>query len=639
MGMISVKAMRAKFPEYAALDDDQLLHGIHNTFYPGVPIREFVQHVDYDTQREDLAKEATKGTGLMENFQAGVDTFLQGRDQLFGKLGLHAGSGNTEEQFKKLGYAPQEDVTDEDVQRKRGYDEALAKHTPGGGFAQGVGEVLPAMAIPAAGGDALAARLGGGFLARTAGTAAGGAGAGAVGGTLTPTAGNESRAANAVRGGAVGAVLPGALRAAAVPVRWAATPLTRMFSRTDAAERAARAVTQHIPDEDMPRVLAELDAAGGAGAMPGGRLPDIPTSAAQATANPFLVQAESATKARPGAGGADWTRQAADRNAALYHNIQDMAPSEHALNLRGQIRNVNTAPLREGAQAAAEAAGNYEAPILAHLTDLAGGDSAGNPAVRTLVRTVTESLGDSPTPGRVYSVRKWLAKQLDAPKAIGDDVASASVKEARREARGIMDAMDQALDAASGGQWNRYLTQYGHLSAPINEGRALRNVADDIERQPLLGRTPEVTFTKYRNALEKHGDGDFGSKLGPRASQETQAMLENMRVAEGGSRTRKIVATDGGGSMTDANQQLGELAGAVMQAVGAVPPGTRAAGNWIANLNREQVEREIVRMQSSPTNLAAAIRSLSPNQRQQLVSQIVSSANVGAGAQVANNHR
>jgi hypothetical protein len=107
--------------------------------------------------------------------------------------------------------------------------------------------------------------------------------------------------------------------------------------------------------------------------MPGGRLQDIPTSAAQAAGNPFVVQAEAATRARPGAGGADWTNFTGDRNAAIYDNVQAMAPSEHALNLRGQIRNVNTSPLREAREAAAQA-GNYEAPILAHLTDLAGSD-------------------------------------------------------------------------------------------------------------------------------------------------------------------------------------------------------------------------------------------------------------------------
>jgi hypothetical protein len=412
----------------------------------------------------------------------------------------------------------------------------------------------------------------------------------------------------------------------------------RVFSKTDAQRRAREAIAQHIPDEEMPGVLSDLDAAAGAGAMPGGRLQDIPTSAAQAAGNPFVVQAEAATRARPGAGGADWTNFTGDRNEAIYGNVQRMAPSEHALNLRGQIRDVNTSPLREGAIQSAGEAASYEVPIMAHLTDLAGSDVGTTKPVRTMIGEVTTILGDDPTPGRVYAARKWLADTLDAPHRIGEDEASNAVKIARREARGIIDIIDSSLDSASGGQWTEYLQKYRQLSHPVNEGRALRNVAEEMERQPLVGRTPEVTFRSYRNALEKYGVDDYGSKLGEQATRETQAMLGNLRTAEGGARTRKISGTGGiGGSNTNIDQQLGEMATGVMGAIGAthgLPLST--ASKWISSLNREAVEREMARIQQSPTTLAAALRQLSPNQRQQLVQQLVQNASVG-GATAATN--
>jgi hypothetical protein len=159
-----------------------------------------------------------------------------------------------------------------------------------------------------------------------------------------------------------------------------------------------------------------------------------------------------------------------------------------------------------------------------------------------MIQEVTTILGDEPDAGRVYAARKWLADTLDAPHRIGEDEASNAVKTARREARGIIDCHRQLARRRLWRAVDGYLRRFGQLSAPINEGRALRNVAEEMERQPLVGRTPEVTFTKYRNALEKHGD-DYGSKLGRQATQETQAMLGNLRTAEGGARTRKISGT------------------------------------------------------------------------------------------------
>jgi hypothetical protein len=60
------------------------------------------------------------------------------------------------------------------------------------------------------------------------------------------------------------------------------------------------------------------------------------------------------------------------------------------------------------------------------------------------------------------------------------------------------------------------------------------------------------------------------------------------------------------------DQQLGDLASGVMGAIGAthgLPVST--ASKWISGLNREAVEREMARIQQSPTVLAAALRKLS----------------------------
>src|SRR5262252_1553304 len=76
---IKLSAIRARFPMYANVGDDQLLIALRQKYYPQIPPAKFYNMIDYDTQRQQLQKEnldqtntwvagAEKGVMDAENF-------------------------------------------------------------------------------------------------------------------------------------------------------------------------------------------------------------------------------------------------------------------------------------------------------------------------------------------------------------------------------------------------------------------------------------------------------------------------------------------------------------------------------------------------------------------------------------------
>lgn len=76
MEKIKLSDIRAKFPMYADMSDDQLLIGLRKKFYPDIPPGQFYNRIDYDTQRID----PTAG-------MSGTDKFLAGMGKSFADIG------------------------------------------------------------------------------------------------------------------------------------------------------------------------------------------------------------------------------------------------------------------------------------------------------------------------------------------------------------------------------------------------------------------------------------------------------------------------------------------------------------------------------------------------------------------------
>lgn len=213
---ISVADIRAKFPMYADLSDDQLIMGIRKKYYADIPIGEFSKRIAYKPV------DPTEGMSTFDKVAAGVGKSVadtgRGISQLFGQ------------------------TSQQEVDEAAARDKALMN--TGAGMAGDVGGQVLQLALPGAGAAKVAKAAGatkllgggaGGAIARA------GAGSGAFAGTQ-PVLTGESRGTNMLMGAGAGAAGQGVvsgLSALAQPAKAALSPAV--------AALAAKAEAMGIP--------------------------------------------------------------------------------------------------------------------------------------------------------------------------------------------------------------------------------------------------------------------------------------------------------------------------------------------------------------------------------------------------------
>jgi hypothetical protein len=189
MDRIKLSTIRQKFPMYNDLSDEQLLIGVRKQFYPDIPLNDFTQRIEFDTQKYD----PTEGMSTFDRVAAGagksvMDT-VQGVKQLFGMS------------------------SQDEIDERAALDKPLMD--TGAGMAGNIGGQIAQMVIPAGGVTALSAKL-----ASRIAPAAGAAGslvtaaapylsaAGQAGGfaALQPVETGDTRLGNAASAAALGAV-------------------------------------------------------------------------------------------------------------------------------------------------------------------------------------------------------------------------------------------------------------------------------------------------------------------------------------------------------------------------------------------------------------------------------------------------
>lgn len=172
MPQIKVSDIRAKFPMYSDLSDDQLLSAIHRKFYSDIPIGQFAKQIEYDTQRESLGKEAARG---------GWDAALAGAGKAVADIGRGAG--------QVVGL-----VDRNDVKESRKLDAPLMNTTAGqvGNFTGNAAALALLSLLPGAN------------------TLAGGSAIGAATGFLQPSESTSETLLNTVLGLVGGALVPAA---------------------------------------------------------------------------------------------------------------------------------------------------------------------------------------------------------------------------------------------------------------------------------------------------------------------------------------------------------------------------------------------------------------------------------------------
>lgn len=126
---MKVSEIRAKFPMYSDLSDDQLIIGIHRKFYSDIPIGKFTQKIEYDT---DPAADPTRD-------MTGVERSVSGMGKALADIGR--GVGQT------VGLVDRKDVAES---RKR--DAPLMRTSEGfwGNIAGNVGALTGTALIPGA---------------------------------------------------------------------------------------------------------------------------------------------------------------------------------------------------------------------------------------------------------------------------------------------------------------------------------------------------------------------------------------------------------------------------------------------------------------------------------------------------------
>lgn len=246
MEKVKLSEIRAKFPMYGDLSDDQLLIGLRKTYYADMPMGEFVKRIDYDTQRPDAAQ----GQGFWENALQGLGKAVS--DTGFGAKQLAAEVGN------KFGLV--QDKTVSALRSAAGETKRLDRSlmdTWGGKVGNVAGNTALALA-PGLGAYGLGAKVASrAMLAApsTLGGILGGASAGAIQGAVQPVGEDDSRTSNVMLGAAGGA---------AVPVIGATYKVAREAVRpaTEAGRRVivGRALNQ-AAGTDAPQVISKLRAA------------------------------------------------------------------------------------------------------------------------------------------------------------------------------------------------------------------------------------------------------------------------------------------------------------------------------------------------------------------------------------------
>lgn len=483
---------------------------------------------DYTAQGAKMALEGVgPGERALINLGAGIDSTVQGVKGFF--------RGNSPER-------------DAEIEAKRTRDSEAAD-TFGGSTLQVLGEIAPSLLIPGGGyvkGAQGAMNLVRGVnmakpLATRPGTWSAMADtgiAGALGGLIQDRKSDENAAADVAMGSLAGLV-PGAVAG----VR----SIKDMLGKGGAEKRAAEQLIRVMGGVDE----AEAELAKIAGFKPSVTTKNVPLTTAEVTQNADLKVLENAAAAK---NTGQWTpfreRQAAERWKSAQEVTRDAPNLEDLMKTRDDV----TAPWRERALGRAGKDPFFTAPTAEKVDELWKSGLRSSPAGREVIQYVTRELNEGITPEQLYQVRKTLTGKLNGKAAITDTLAQ-SVKDQRVAVMQIVESIDQGLNDASKGAWEKYLKKYQNKSGEVNNARASELLRDAWESGPRFGRegqqVPALTGERLRKAVDKFGPDEFG---GTHFNEVTESGLrelqENIDKTTSLGSTVRSTGTGGGGSQT-----------------------------------------------------------------------------------------
>lgn len=445
-------------------------------------------------------------------------------------------------------------ITDESIDEKRGRDDTLAHSMKGGKLLQIAGEALPTLAVPggAVSGAALkAGRFGAGLAKVGVGTRwlptamAEGAGLGGVAGAITPTKSDESSVANAAMGAAGGALVPAALGG----LGYLARPFIPALRRRAVAGKLAEEMP--VDDAAQKALSAKIRASNQ-------RVVDAPQTTAEVTQNPDFAKMELAARANP------------ETNSAFAHlsETQDNARWKVLDEALGNQASVDSAkattdayvrdalPTVMKAMKPTTLSEGIRDLMVASKQKLDAASANRHVWSETVFNKLREEIkASNRSPQALWNVRKMLREWQEGRPPPGMEATRAPKGDpAINEAVGAIDA---TLNRASGNRWKTFLSTYGEHAkkeAAQRAGQNIRNMFMDETTGAINGpitaaKNPIPTRAKLTQALQTHGQNDFGETLDYAQRNVVDQVLDDLHSSEVLNRAKKVM-TGGGGSQT-----------------------------------------------------------------------------------------
>lgn len=487
MEKIKVSDIRAKFPMYADLSDEQLLIGIRKRFYPDIPMPRFAALIDFDTQRDALGKEVVGDT----------NTFLAGAGKAFTDLARGAGQA--------LGVVSRRDVAD-----SRANDSALMSTTGGkiGNIVGNVASLAPTALIPGAG------------------TYAGASTIGAISGALQPSESTEETVKNLAIGGLLAPAGIVATRAAASGGN-AIRGLVEPFTKKGQEAISARTLQQFATDPSKAR--AALSSA--KPLVPG----SIPTMA-QASGDAGLAQLERTLVNNPESGKI-LAGRFADQRAARLAAVQEIAGTDDYYNAIKSGRDVFAR--EDYARAMSEGIDREMSialkPQIKSLMERPSIQQAKREAL-SLAREQNIAVKDFGSIEGLDWLKKGLDSLISSAKKPGSSISNERLRSLVQTKQDLMSVIEDVAPAYKAANDN-----FAGMSRNINSMDAARGLLDRMQ-SPLarFGANTREMKNEYARALEAATesvkkttgmDRPLSQVMNPRDVRALNAVAEDMARA------------------------------------------------------------------------------------------------------------
>lgn len=359
---------------------------------------------------------------------------------------------------------------------------------------------------------------------------------------LQPYGSEFERGQAALYGAAAGGILPEVIGPAMKMTGMAAAPIRGIINpRYGATREISREMGERGLPTEVGRLYGSQPPFGGEGPTkpPFGSVPGIQPTSGMVTTDPRILELEQNARLRnapafmqrdiqnklaiiEGLRGRELSRtedvkamEALNRESGVLREAAMMAA-------RNQPQEVMTSPLREAIAnivLTPGTRGHTSAEMLAGKTE------------RTALG-IGEPWEGAPDPADLYTARKQLADALAGLTGPNEEITHAA-KSARKSAMELRDAIDAGMEAASAGQWSKYLSLYKDKIKPIEEGRAFRSFLEESEKRPTIPGMDvhDITPAQMRRFAEEGTYKEMGKSLVDILSPQNRAFVSDAASA------------------------------------------------------------------------------------------------------------